>query len=65
MVLTLKRKPYRVCPEYGCSLDRNERCDCETRQEQKPLARSTARTAQNRDAFEHYLDERQREWLYS
>ena len=60
-----KRKPYIVCPECGCALDHVEHCECEHRQEEAPPAKRPRKTASQRDAFEHYLDERQREWLYS
>ena len=62
----MKRKPYKVCPDCGCSLDSGERCECELRREQTPTKpRSTKTIASQRRAYEQYLDERQREWLYS
>lgn len=63
--MSVKRHlPYKVCAECGCSLDAGEHCECEQRQEKKPPARPR-RTAKQREAYDQYLDERQREWLYS
>ena len=64
--MKVKRKPpYRVCPECGCSLDRNERCDCQNQYQQKHDNPDYGRIAKRREAFEHYMDDRQREWLWS
>lgn len=61
-----KRKPYRVCPECGSNLDSSEQCECQRRQAEKPVTiKHARRNASYRQSFENYLDERQREWLYS
>lgn len=62
----MKHRPYKVCPDCGCSLDSGEQCDCERRAEREPVKpKRTKQYASQRKAFEQYLDERQREWLYS